>query len=234
MSNVFLPGKFKHGLTYIGTPEQRAAMGLTIAAIRDIPSGKRAKLETDLSTGKLPSGYDADVVEAVAEGVIFNSLDYLLKHHVNRILVLRPCVSADERIQALGTVFLLLGGMYDFNFDFEDTSYQCCTEVIYRSYNKKGEIDFPLIQRMAVKTLAADDIIQYHLAAKTPKFDFIVFAEEDPASPIHMATVLTGTAGTTRLHALMADESPKDETGNGGAPIPGLGGKLAWPLAPQK
>jgi hypothetical protein len=206
MSNVFLPGKFKHGITYVGTPEQRAALGLTVAAVRDIPPGKRAKLEQDIKTAKLPTGYDADVIEAVAEGVIFNSLDYLLKHHINRMAVLRPRISPEERVQALGTTFLLLGGMYDFNFDFVDTSYQCCTEVIYRAYDKKGGIDFPLIQRLAVKTLAADDIIQYHLAAKEPKFDFIVFTEEDTTSPIGAAIVLTGDAGARRLQAVMTEK----------------------------
>ncbi len=206
MSNVFLPGKFKHGFTYIGTPEQRADLGLSAATIRDVPPGKRAKLEQDLGTGKLPSGYDADVIEAVAEGVILNSLEYLLKHHVNRMAVLRPRINVEERVQALGTVFLLLGGIYDFNFDFVDTSYLCCTEVIYRSFNRKGGIEFPLVQRMAVQTLAADDILRYYLDAEEPRFDFVLFAEEDPASPIHIGIVHTGASGAAHLRALMTGE----------------------------
>lgn len=207
MSNVFLPGKFKHGITFIGTPEQRAAMGCTPGRIRGIPGPKMKKLEDDMATAKLDTGYDADVIEAVAEGVIFNSLDYLLRTHVNRMLVLRARISDEDRIQALGNTFLYLGSMYDFNFDFADTSYQCCTEVIYRSYNKRGNIDFKLVPRLGIQTLAADDIIEYYLASKEPVFDFILFAEENPKSPIHGAVITTGNAGLAKLKALMGSKA---------------------------
>jgi alkylhydroperoxidase family enzyme len=209
MSNVFLPGRFKHGITFVGTPEQRAAIGFTAAAIRDVPEPKRKKLAEDLQFAKLETGYDADVIEAVAEGVIFNSLDYLLRTHVNRLLVLRPRISADDRVQALGNTFLLLGSMYDFNFDFADTSYQCCTEVIYRALNKRGNIDFTLVPRVGVQTLAADDIIEYYLAAPQPVFDLILYAEENPSSPIHGASLFTGNTGLQKLKDLMIDKSPK-------------------------
>ncbi|MBA4386508.1 MAG: hypothetical protein C0404_00925 [Verrucomicrobia bacterium] len=209
MSNIFLPGRFKHGITYVGTPGQRAALGLTADKMTGIPAPKQAKLAEHLKTGKLETGYEADVIEAVSEGVIFNSLDYLLKTHINRMTVIRPRVSQDERIQAVGNAFLLLGSMYDFDFDFADNSYQCCTEVIYRSYNKRGGIDFKLVPRMAVQTLAADDIVDYYLAAKEPQFDFILYAEENPKSPIHGATVLTGEAGMQRLKELMSEKTLK-------------------------
>jgi hypothetical protein len=209
MSNVFLPGRFKHGITYIGTPEQRLSLGFTTDKIGGIPGPKLKKLEQDMKTAKLDTGYDADVIEAVAEGVIFNSLDYILKTHVNRMLVLRPRVSHDDRIQALGNTFLLLGSMYDFNFDFVDTSYQCCTEVIYRSYNKRGKIDFTLVPRAGVKTLAADDIVEYYLAAKEPVFDFIFLAEENPKSPIHGAVITTGDAGLQKLKDVMTEKMLK-------------------------
>lgn len=209
MSNVFLPGQFKHGITFVGTPEQRAVIGLTAAAVRGVTDPKRRKLAEDLRTAKLETGYDADVIEAVAEGVIFNSLDYLLRTHVNRMVILRPRISPDERVQSLGNAFLLLGSMYDFNFDFADTSYQCCTEVIYRSLNKRGQIDFKLVPRLGVQTLAADDIIEYWLAAKDPVFDFVLLAEENPASPIHGAMITTGDAGMQRLKILMTGKPAK-------------------------
>lgn len=67
MSNVFLPGRFKHGITFVGTPEQRAAFGLSAAAVRGVAGPKRKKLDADLRTAKLETGYDADVIEAVAD-----------------------------------------------------------------------------------------------------------------------------------------------------------------------
>jgi len=205
MSNVFLPGKFKHGITYIGAPTDRTALGLAAERAGDLPEAKRTKLAADLKIAKLESGYDADVIEAVGAGVIFNSIDYLLKYHINRLAVLRPRVTAEDRVGALLNTFLLLGGQYDYNFDFSDASYTCCTEAIYRSWNQRGGIEFKLVRRAAVQTLAADDIIQYHLDQKEPRFDVIILAEEDQKSKTHQAKMVTGAEAEERLRALMAE-----------------------------
>ena len=53
-------------------------------------------------------GMPADVVEAVAEGVIFNSLDHLLDTHTTRVVALRPKLTEEERRQFLLRVFSLL------------------------------------------------------------------------------------------------------------------------------
>jgi hypothetical protein len=103
---------------------------------------------------------------------------------------------------ALLNTFLLMGGPYEFNFDFVDASCQCYTERIDRSCDRRGEIRFTLVPRAAVQTLAADDIIQYHLARTAPPaFDFVPLAEEDPASRPHVARILTGAEGESRLAA---------------------------------
>jgi hypothetical protein len=88
------------------------------------------KLETDFNNDLPESGLKADVIEAVAGGVIFNSLDLLLDTHINRMVVLRPRLSVEETREALTIVFALLGADYDFKFDFNDGSYLCCIEVI--------------------------------------------------------------------------------------------------------
>lgn len=205
MSNVFLPGRFKHGITFVGTPAQRRKAGLDTAPADWVPEGKRAKLAKDLEVERLPSGEPADVIEAVAEGVIFNSTDVIMHNHVNRMAVLRPRVSPEDRAQALLNTFLLLGCQYDFNFDFVDASFQCCTEVIYRSYDKRGKIAFSLTPRAGVQTLAADDIIQYYIERNPDAFELVLFAEENPAGQPGQARVMTGEEGLKRLKALMAE-----------------------------
>jgi hypothetical protein len=204
MSNVFLPGKFKHGITYVGAPAQRAALDLG-AAQGDVPEAKRARLTEDLAAERLPSGADADVIEAVAEGVIRNSLASLLHNHINRMVVLRPRLGEADRRGALVNTFLLLGCQYDFNFDFVDSSYQCCTEVIYRSLDRRGGIAFTLVPRSGVQTLAADDIINQHLRSSQSPFDLVLLAEEMPDSTAHAARILKGDEGAQRLAALMAE-----------------------------
>ena len=204
MSNLFLPGKFKHGLTYVGSPAQRRAAGLPAGAGGQWPEAKRAKLATDLELATLPDGSDADLIEAVAEGVIFNSLRAVTHNHIARLLVLRPRLTPPQRAASLASTFLLLGTAYDFDFDFVDGSHQCCTEVIYRALHKAGPISFDLVPRAGVLTLAADDIIQYHLkASDTPAFDFILLAEDNPAERGARALLRTGTEGEKRLAELM-------------------------------
>ena len=203
MSNIFLPGKFKHGITYVGTPDQRKALDITADHLTNIPKINRKALLANLSKKTLDSGKPADVIEAVAEGVIFNSLDYLLDTHINRMVVLRPRLAYEERRAALIAVFSLLGSDYDFKFDFNDGTYQCCTEVIYRVLNSKGPFDFPLIKRVGSFTLSADDIIRYQLALEPAPFEFVLYAEKDPATRGYEAHILTAEQGRAAFRELM-------------------------------
>ncbi len=202
MSNVFLPGKFKHGITYVGMPADRKQAGLSRIALPGVPEEKLEKLKADLKIARLESGEEADLIEAVAEGVVFNSLEEITREHIARLCVLRPRLAREEAVDALTNVFLLLGDGYDFKFDFTDGSYQCCTEVIYRSLHKHGPIQFDLIKRMGTWTLCADDIIYYYLSGDQKTFDFVLYAEESPDSK-GKAVLLTDAAGKQRLVSLM-------------------------------
>lgn len=205
MSNIFLPGAFKHGITYVGLPEDREALVKT-APPKGTPDAKVEKMKKDMTVEKLPSGQKADLIEAVAEGVIFNSLESITDEHINRMLVLRPKLSGKEVAQALNTVFLLLGNTYDFHFDFGDGTHHCCTEVIYRALHENGAIKFELTSRMGIPTLSADDIINGFLEGKSGKgaFEFVVFVERDESAKGNVTTVHTGDNGLKRLRALMA------------------------------
>jgi len=208
MSNIFLPGKFKHGIIYIGTQGQRNALGITKDNLADIPRVSRKTFLSNLSKETLDSGSPADVIEAVSEGVIFNSLDYLMESHINRMVALRPRLTNKERITALVTVFSLLGSDYDFKFDFNNGTFQCCTEVIYRALNSKGICDFSLVKRMGSFTLSADDIIRHQLALDPAPFDFVLYTEKDPAASGHKALILTAEEGLTKFRRLMASQPP--------------------------
>jgi hypothetical protein len=205
MSNVFLPGVFKHGITYIGSPEKRQAAGITAALAGSLPPHRRAAFRKSLTVEKTVDGHEADVIEAVAEGVVFSSLDHILETHINRLAVLRPRIAPSHRAQALTTVFSLLENGYDFKFDFGDGSYQCCTEVIYRSLHERGDIELALTSRMGKPTLSADDILNQHFAADKPMFDFIVMAEGRPEAKTK-AVLLSEGKGHDRLKSLMTAE----------------------------
>lgn len=201
MSDVFIPGVFKHGITYVGTPDNRDTIGLSLDKLPPNEQFDVQKLAGDLQRSSLLDGKRADMIEAVAEGVIFNNLEHIMDTHINRMLVLRPRLSDKERATFLVEVFSYLGDGYDFRFDFADASMQVCTEVIYRALNGKGSIDFHLTERAGHETLSADDIVNYYLDSVA--FDFILFVESNPDSKNNEALVLSGPEGEARVKVLM-------------------------------
>ncbi len=203
MSNIFLPGSFKHGITYVGPSSLRKETGLIEYPTTLISGINAEKLEKDFSTDTTESGLPADVIEAVAEGVIFNSLDLLLDTHINRMVVLRPKLSLQEQKEALTIVFALLGNEYDFKFDFNDGSYQCCTEVIYRALNSRGLYNFDLIKRMGTLTLSADDILEYYVNQEYKPFDIVLYAGKDRYPRGKRAKIYKGDEGLKQLKKLM-------------------------------
>jgi hypothetical protein len=205
MSNIFLPGLFKHGITYVGTGSRRKETGLAEDPTALITGIEIEKLETDFITDTTESGLPADVIEAVAEGVVFNSLDFLLDTHINRMVVLRPRLTLQEKKEALTIVFALLGSGYDFKFDFNDGSYQCCTEVIFRALNSRGMYDFDLIKRMGTLTLSADDILGYYIEQAYKPFDIILYARKADLSRGNRAQIFTGEDGLNEIKKLMKE-----------------------------
>lgn len=207
MSDVFIPGRFKHGITYVGSPAQRMAAGLNAARLPELAAPERAVMAEVMERAILPDGKEADVIEAVAEGVIFNNLGHLMETHINRLLVLRPLLNGRERADFLTGVFSFHGDPYDFLFDFGDASRQVCTEVIYRGLNGKAGIRFPLTRRGGHPTLSADDVVDYHFKAGGRHFEVVLYAEEDFSRAGHRALVFTGAGAERKLKQLMAVES---------------------------
>ena len=207
-SNIFIPGSFKHGMTYVGTPSERHAVGLSperILATSGLPQERG--LAENLWRATTSAGRPANLIEAVGEGVKFSNLDHIMDTHIWRMLVIRPCLDSPERIRQLGRTFSYLGEEYDFRFDFADASRQVCTEVIYRSLNGMHGIDFPLTRRGGHVTLSADDLVTYWLEDRPEAFEFVLYAEEAPLTPGHGARVLHGEAGKRYLEMLMKQGS---------------------------
>lgn len=199
MSDVFIPGTFKHGITYVGTPEQRQAAGVDVSRLPALAGPEKAAVQQRLQQRETVSGQKADVIEAVAEGVIFNNLGHIMDTHVNRLAVLRPRLSEADRAAFATEVFAYQGDAYDFLFDFADASRQVCTEVIYRGLNGKQGIRFALTKRGGHPTLSADDVVDYHFKTGGRHFEFVLYAEEDLAKGGHRAKVLVGEEGEGRL-----------------------------------
>ncbi len=213
LSNIFIPGAFKHGLTYVGTPLQRRTAGLSREAVTLVDRAYQKPLADNMFRSRDEEGEEADTIEAVSEGVVFTSLRELVGKHPDRLLILRPRLEGADRAYQLATCFGRLGGSYDYGFDFVDDRRLCCTELIYRSLNGRGPFSFRLVKRMGRYTLSADDIIRTHFEAlerEAPLFEFVALAEADPARGGEAGRVLTGEAGAARLRDLMGVPPPDE------------------------
>ena len=205
MSNVFLPGKFKHGITYIGNVEDRRRVGLTDEFLQAsaVSEDQSRRLIECVNKETSAQGETLDVIEAVAEGVVQHSLETILETHINRLVVLRPRFTAMERRDHLLAQLQYIGNGYDFKFDFQDDTYQCCTELIYRTTHKKGSIDYRLIKMKAMWILAADDILRYYLDLNPEAFDLILLADQGPVADDFSAHIYYGAEALERLSELM-------------------------------
>lgn len=206
MSNLFLPGAFKHAITFVGDNGQRRRAGLRPSKLEYIDGIEFTRLRErlEIETIKTPSGeMPADVIEGVAEGVIFNSLDHLLDTHTTRIVAFRPRLTTEERRRFLLRVFSLLGTKYDFAFDFSDASSHCCTEVIYRALNQTGDVTFSLSRRGGYYNMSGDDIVKAHYR-KPSAFELIFLAlPEDGQAKDRGTRILRGVEAEQRLRVLV-------------------------------
>ena len=198
VSNIFLPGQFKHAISYVGSEAERRGAGLTAQRMAWVAEPCRTQLLQAASQTTLATGEPADVIESLSEGVIFNNLDRVLDTRINRLVVLRPRLNAADRAAYLIDVFSFVGDEYDFYFDFADASDQACTEIIYRTLQGRGGIDLTLVDRAGRATLSADDIIRYHLAHAHVGFECILVGDEDRQAP-GQAHILFAAQGQQRL-----------------------------------
>ncbi len=154
LTNAGIPGYWPHAALYVGTPEEREAFfaGPEVEAWLE---GRGARsLETLLREAN-PEAYarglrDEDghprrVLEAIADGVRFTSLEHSAA--ADAVAALRPRLSRAERAVALLRAFAYAGRPYDYEFDFLTDAALVCSELVYKAYRPNSEsrgLDLPL------------------------------------------------------------------------------------------
>ncbi|MEK7468773.1 MAG: YiiX/YebB-like N1pC/P60 family cysteine hydrolase [Planctomycetota bacterium] len=172
LSNAFLPGFWPHAVMYVGNEEELKAMGLL----------ENADVKAKLEAWRKPceDGNRHAVIEAVSEGVIFNSLEHSM--HADFVAVLRPRVSKELKAAAIARAFAHEGKPYDYEFDFKTTDKLVCTELVYRSY--EGTVHFMLQHVMGRDTLPAVEIarkFREERGASGQELDFVAFLDGRPS-----------------------------------------------------
>lgn len=182
LTNIGLPGFWTHSGIYIGSLEELDKY------FKDMP------LENYLCVSEYvkvtyPKVYDSlcdksrndrqYIIEAIAPGVVINSLDAIAK--VDYFSALRPKLSKEDKLKALFTAFESLGKAYDYNFDIMTDNALFCSELIYKSYlcssNKKG-LKFNLEAKAGRLLLSPNSIIKKfdaEFGSENSEFDFVAF-----------------------------------------------------------
>lgn len=181
LTNYLLPGVWPHTSLYIGTPEQRHALGL------DLDPAIAARWIDDKCT-----------LEALRDGVKFRPLAETLS--VDYFVILRPQLEREQLAEAIGRVIQHEGKGYNFDFDFFTSDKLVCTEVIYRAFDGIGQMDIPLFERAGRQTLSAEDLLD--LALDTEQFDPVAIfgypeGEKELITGDRVVNVLTNSYRTT-------------------------------------
>ena len=148
LSNVFLPGFWPHAALYIGTAEQRKALGLP-----DIDPAKH---------------HHADRIvffESKKDGVLYRPIEDTLE--LDMFVILRPNLSPEHLRAALSRGMSHVGKLYDFSFNFASADRLACTELIYRVFHMAGPKErpmrFTLSEMAGRKCLSAEDLLNQGL-----------------------------------------------------------------------
>ena len=102
------------------------------------------------------------VLEALKDGVWLRSV--LSPFASDSLVVMRPTLEPSAVLQALGSAVVHDGKPYDFDFDFTQSERLVCTEVVYRTYDGVGGIEFTLNRRAGRMTLSATDLLRMPLS----------------------------------------------------------------------
>jgi len=147
-TNYFLPGYWPHAALYLGTLTDLQELHLNETALH--PHWQL--LET------LDTLTSARVLESMKDGVRFRSLANPFKS--DAIAVIRPQLELDQITEAIARAIQHVNKPYDFDFDFTTADKLVCTEVVYRSLDRIGDIKFELTRRAGRLTLSAEDLLQ--------------------------------------------------------------------------
>ena len=153
ITSELLPGFWTHAALYVGSVRDLETLGVTA---QSCPCRRWVEAIADGSR----YGY---VLEAVSPATRIRRLEKCL--YADHVAVLRPRLADEPLRSALVEAFGQLGKPYDFAFDFNVTARIVCTGLIYRSYHKRGGIEFPLIKRFGRYTLTCDDVADLLLTA---------------------------------------------------------------------
>ncbi|MBI5771934.1 MAG: hypothetical protein HZA93_29445 [Verrucomicrobia bacterium] len=168
LTTALLPGFWPHAAIYLGDRADWESLGLT--------DGR----QSPTTIAALPSEESAQgwVIEAISPRVQLNPLSRSLS--ADHVAVFRPSLAPGELRTALREAFAHLGKPYDYEFDFNISHRIVCTELIYRSFHRRGGCEFSLVKRLGRYTLTGDDLAGH----------FLHHGDDDRPAPFELVTAV--------------------------------------------
>jgi hypothetical protein len=193
-TNYFLPGHWPHVALYIGTAGDLASLGIADhPLVRPRLPALESATDTTAVLAPNPAHSWANgsehpcVLEAMKDGVRIRSINS--PFNSDSVVIVRPKLEAGHIAAAIAQALMHEGKPYDFDFDFCASHRLVCTEVIYRSYDGIGGIQFELKRHAGRFALAAGDLLR--MALDEQHFQIVAVY-----SPAHSPAVQIGPSAT--------------------------------------
>jgi len=195
LSNIFLPGFWPHSILYVGTSDELKAAFDKDPQVRGWLKNQKCESFTQLLRQSFPVAFKSwqspafkdhetcVVIEAISEGVVFNSL--ASSCHGDYLSAMRPRLSPLQRAKAIYTAFYYFGREYDFNFSFNTEQTMVCTELVVKAYAhpEAGALKFPIAEKFGKQGVSADSIVETFARQRGEadrKLDFVAFLRGFP------------------------------------------------------
>jgi hypothetical protein len=221
LTNAGIPGFWTHAALYVGDREERESFFDDPEVRRWTGSVGQPSFEALLrarhpeawkESQQAEDGHPPRVLEAVAEGVTFTSLEH--SAHADSIAVLRPRLSKRERAKALLRAFGYAGRPYDYDFDFATDAALVCSELVYKVYQPgtgtRG-LELPLSSVAGRLMLTPNEIARRYGSPREggePQLDFVLMLDgserADVAHPVSEEVFATSWS-RPKWHILTAE-----------------------------
>jgi len=193
MTNIGIPGWWTHAALYIGTAEERATLTKDPAVREWVRTkGQKDGDFEELLRKNFPGpyadsliepeeGHPARVLEAIASGVTFTSIEH--SAHADSLGALRPKLTNSEIAVAIYRAFGYQGRPYDYDFDFATDAAIVCSELVYKAYQPSSAGDglkLPLGKVMGRAISPPNDFVKQFDAqthAGIPQFSLVAFLD---------------------------------------------------------
>jgi len=224
LTNAGIPGFWPHAALYVGTRDERERFFAdpdTRAWLAELGVDSFEALLAErhpdalVRSQRLEEGHPRRVLEAIAEGVVFTSLEHSAA--ADSLAVLRPRLTRRERAVALLRAFGHAGRPYDYDFDFATDAALVCSELVYKAY-QPGEgsrgLRLPLSEVAGRLLMSPNEIARLYAEERgrpDAQLDFVLLLDGDEGSDrAHEAgaEVFAASWQRPKWHILVARETP--------------------------